>query len=157
MDFVPCRNCLAIAKDEFTAVYVPMIPGKLPAFTEPLPAGPDRVEAPVRSSMIQRVPEDLKLLRRPQGMTGMIVNGCDPPSSEDRNALEERYPGIDLSRCIIFQEDRKPTSEIDIQIFVGIGVILGLGGSVLLGLAAWGWKRRRSPPPIEHPPLPGGD
>jgi hypothetical protein len=138
-DYTPCGNYTAIPNrqgDGWGRVYVPLIPGKLPKYNEPLPQNTDKVEVLVRYGTIKE-PHHLSLLRNPSGIRGLVINSIDPLSSRDRDALQEHYPGIDLSRCVIVEEGRAPSDEFSLQLSAGLGGFLLLGGLLLLGWFAW--------------------
>jgi hypothetical protein len=151
-DFIPCAN-YAVAHDKkndvWDAVYVPMVPGKLPAFDQPLPKA-DKPPALIMSRKIRRE-QELRVLRNPFGLPGLIVNKIDPLGGKHRQVLEENYPGIDLATCVIFEEGRQPVDEGTILIFAGLGGVLLPIGVLLLILAAMGRKNTTTP----SPPLPG--
>lgn len=159
-DYTPCGNYTAMPNksgDGWGWVYVPLIPGKLPKFNEPLPQSTDKVEVLARYGTIKE-PQQLSLLRNPSGIRGLVINSIDPLSSKHRDALQEHYPGIDLSRCVIMEEGRAPSDEFSIQMSAGFGGVLLLGGLLLLGLVAWMGRRpsaasaaKSVPPPSEVP------
>jgi hypothetical protein len=146
-DFSPCHDFTAIPErngDRWDAVYVPLVPGKLPPYNRPLPPAPEEVKALVMSRTIKGE-QDLRLLRDPKGLRGLVITRVDPPGGEHARALEASYPGIDLSRCIILQEGRGPASAFTVWFAGGLGAVLLLGGVLLLALAAF--ARRRTPDP----------
>lgn len=143
-DYVPCDNYTSIPNkqgDGWGWVYVPLIPGKLPKYNESLPPSTGKVEVLARYGTIKE-PHQLSLLRNPSGIRGLVVNTIDPLSSRDRDALQEHYPEIDLSRCAIVEEGRAPADEFVIQGSAGLGGVLLLAGLLLLGLVAWMGRRR---------------
>ena len=143
-NFIPCSNYAAFPSkggNGWGAVYVPLIPGKLPAYNAPLPHSNDKIEVLLLSTSIKEQ-RDLRLLRNPSGLRGLVVNSIDPLGSNHRDFLQEHYPGIDLSRCVIVQEGRVPLDEFFIQMQTGLGCILLVGGLLLLGLVALMGRRR---------------
>lgn len=143
-DGLPCSDYVALPNkqgDGWAWVYVPFIPGKLPKYNEPLPPSTEKVEVLVRYGTIKG-PQQLSMLRNPSGIRGVVVNSIDPLSSRHREALQEHYPGIDLSRCVIVEEGRAPVDELTIQLSAGFACVLLLGGLLLLGWAALLGRRR---------------
>lgn len=155
-DFVPCANYTAVptkSGDGWDAVYVPLIPGKMPAPNEPLPRSADKVDVLIVSQSIKE-PRHLSLLRSPTGIRGLVVNAIDPLSFKHRDALQEHYPGIDLSQCVIVHEGRTPADDFALYMAAWIGSFLLVGGLLLLGLAALMSRRRQQAEPAPPSTLP---
>ena len=81
-------------------------------------------------------PEDLKAAMDKDAfptkdLTGMVVNEVSSLSTSEKNMLKEKYPTLDESRVVIFEEGRTPTSMGTAFAAMGGGVLVLLVGIVL--------------------------
>jgi hypothetical protein len=89
-----------------------------------------------------------------QGVRALVTNRIVSLGREERELLQQQYPGTDFDRCLIVQEGREPASAAKYMAMIVGGIastLIGLG-MVGFGLYRWraeqtagsGRKRRRS-------------
>jgi hypothetical protein len=89
----------------------------------------------VRSTRPQRQ-QDLQLLLQDASVQGVLVRGASGVGVYEKVELQELYPQLDWSRCLLLNEGRVPMREsTTVGLLVASVSVLGLGGVLF---AAWG-------------------
>jgi hypothetical protein len=107
---------------------------------------PQRVQAILFSGHVSDEPQLQQRCAVPR-LQGLVTNRIMSLGSEERRLLAESYPGTDFSRCIIFQEGRRPSS-LTTVFLLGGGSALGMAagaGLIAGGVFANGWPGRPAP------------
>ena len=120
---------------DWVKIWVPAVPAegaeKLgPALMAPAPSD---VRVIVKSTQVKN-PQDLIALAGREQISGVITNKIESLGRDERKLLQEGCPGVDLDRCYILEQDRKPADSIKLFGMLGGGLALGLlGGFWMLG------------------------
>ncbi len=95
---------------------------------DPMPPGPFRVILKSGHIVDER---SLDRELASDSITGMVINDIEEMSGEERRLLEKHYPGVDIDRCWIFQDGRKPKPPGKGKLPGAIMIVAGIA------LAAW--------------------
>ena len=123
------------ANKPWEAVYLPLLPLTPEIRTrvargEPFVSPPPSLVRVILVSHKIKKKEDLGQIFTPEGaIQGLLVNSISSLGSQTEKLLREAYPGVDLSKVVILEQGRKPTSQ-------ALLTSLFVGGSLLIGVAA---------------------
>ena len=123
------------------AVYLPLLP-LTPELRTRMARGEPFVSPPtnlVRVILVSRTikkKEDLGQIFTPEGaIQGLLINSVSDLGDQTEKLLREAYPDIDLSKVLILEQGRKPTSQALLtSLFVGGFALIGV--AALLGVVA---------------------
>jgi len=99
---------------------------------DPVEVGPDATLAALLGDKPGESPLTKSALEIQRFMKGMIINDYEPLNSADRNFLKEHYPGINLSKVLIFDHQRSPPRATRNIVMVSIGLGLLFFGIVII-------------------------
>jgi hypothetical protein len=151
-DYELCDNLVyesrGAANSPWTGVWVPIVPRGAADRVPGQRLAPQQVQAILFTT---RASDGADLERRCAGprLQGLVTNRIMSLGSKERKLLAESYPGTDFSRCIIFQEGRRPSSLTTVFLMGGgVALCLAAGAGLIAGGAfANGWPGRSTPPP----------
>lgn len=67
-----------------------------------------------------------------KGLTGLIINKVKELDGEEKKLILDASPNLDLSKVLIIEQGRTPTSPMNAYLAMGAGVLLIIGGAVWL-------------------------
>jgi hypothetical protein len=120
-------------KGYWKRLWIPLLP----------PEGRSGIKVVATTARI-RDQEQLDRFIQRKALTGIIANDVPFLASEQPKKLRESYPGVDFSRVLILEVDRKFTTAEHFQAVVGS--LVGLLLTAALGFLAYLYYRRRAEP-----------
>ncbi|MCM8528868.1 MAG: hypothetical protein NE327_20260 [Lentisphaeraceae bacterium] len=92
----------------------------------------------VKSTKYSTVGSIPKEVDHKSNFRGLVVNSIDSVKPDEASLLRESFPGMNVSKVIIIEQDRKPSSVLVSMLMMAGGVIIVLGGG------AYGLKSLRA-------------
>lgn len=148
-DYAACNNYVyramrmknTGATGAWEAVYVPLVARDGPARPGLPLAGKvsgDQIRVIMYSTRARSADDVVEIFTVPE-IEGTVIERT--PSGDVERLLRQAYPGLDLGRCVVLEERRKPTDPV-VPIFAAVvGTIFFLVGGLLLAVRALYGKR----------------
>ncbi len=139
-----CEHDFVYASEggDFTDVWAPAVPRDSEYAQEVRDSDRGREPKPRDFRVLVYLPHakarvDVKRAGDRDTWRGMVVNGIDDLTSEEREFLEKSYPQTDIGKCWVLELDRRPASPGALLVYFG-------GGTLMLGvIALLAWLRRQ--------------
>lgn len=131
---MPCDNYVYRRKSgTWTAVYVPVVPAEVGQGAFGPRINPQSIRVIVMSTHVGG-PNELSRMFSTGEIHGTVVNSVSSLTKQERELLEESYPGADFRHCYLLQVGREPTSPAMTILLGLLGTVLMVGAGLLLAV-----------------------